>query len=328
MKRAAFTLVELLVVIAIIGILIGLLLPAIQSAREAGRRTQCRNDLRQMGLAALNSLSTNGWYPTGGWGWDWVGDPNCGYDKGQPGGWTYNILPFMEYNYLHELGAGGVSGSAAQKAGATEMTQTAIKEFMCPSRRDVKLYPFTGGVPVNADLVDNPKTLVSRCDYAFCCGNGSSSEPGGAGPGSYAGARTFNWPDYSNPKKPEFQDGLSYMRSMVTSARVNRGTSHIIMIGEKGMDSAHYNDGDDPGDNETLYVGQDNDIYRTTSSLPHVDAPGLYTPALFGSSHPGGCNFAYGDGSVHILSYEFTDTALFNAWGSCTALLTGTLTDD
>ncbi|MGA2255954.1 MAG: DUF1559 domain-containing protein, partial [Thermoguttaceae bacterium] len=132
MKRAAFTLVELLVVIAIIGILIGLLLPAIQSAREAGRRLQCRNQLKQMGLAALNHVSTTGWFPTGGWGWVWVGDPNRGYDKGQPGGWAYNILPYIEFNYLHEMGS-GKSGSPEQMAGALEMTKTPIPTFYCPS---------------------------------------------------------------------------------------------------------------------------------------------------------------------------------------------------
>ena len=74
-----FTLVELLVVIAIIGILIALLLPAIQAAREAARRSQCKNNLKQMGLAAQNHLSTQKCFPSGGWGFLWVGDPDRGY---------------------------------------------------------------------------------------------------------------------------------------------------------------------------------------------------------------------------------------------------------
>ena len=122
------------------------------------------------------------------------------------------------------------------------------------------------------------------------------------------------------------------MRSMVTPAQVDRGTAHIILIGEKGMDSTHYNDGEDSGDNETLYVGQDNDLYRTTSGLPHMDAPGLYTPAIFGSAHPGGCNFVFGDGSVHTVPYDPNDPVAFEviflAWGIRNSLDVTPLTDD
>src|SRR3974377_190559 len=100
--RRGFTLVELLVVIAIIGILIGLLLPAINAAREAGRRMQCSNHLKQMGLAWQNHATSSGWFPTGGWGWTWVGNPNRGFGKAQPGGWTYNVLPWMEFRDLHD----------------------------------------------------------------------------------------------------------------------------------------------------------------------------------------------------------------------------------
>src|SRR5208282_2151046 len=101
-----FTLVELLIVISIIGVLIALLMPAVQSARESGRRAQCLNNLHQMAAGCLALESKFQHLPGGGWGCAWTGEPDRGYGAQQPGGWHYNILPFIDQTDLHDLGEG------------------------------------------------------------------------------------------------------------------------------------------------------------------------------------------------------------------------------
>jgi len=139
-----FTLVELLVVIAIIGVLIALLLPAIQAAREAARRSTCANNLKQIGLAALNHETAHGSLPSAGWGFAWVGDPDRGFGKTQPGGWVYSLLPFLEKEEIYNLGAG--QSTIRKKIIAAEVCAMPVATFNCPSRRPAKVYPlnFTG----------------------------------------------------------------------------------------------------------------------------------------------------------------------------------------
>lgn len=325
-RPAGFTLVELLVVIAIIGILIGLLLPAVQGAREAARRLQCNNHLKQIGLGCLLHEQAHGFFPTCGWGWAWVGDPNQGFGKEQPGGWVFNILPYIERESLHDLGKGQASQNAAQMASLKTMTETPVELFACPSRRAaVASLPKSYYWAYNATGGQFP---VAKTDYAICTGNPrypgtwevDSSGRGGKGPDSLAAGLDPNclWQD-TGPNGGLYDNGVSFQRSEVAIAEISDGTSQTYLVAEKYLRPESYggagmsNEFYDAGDNETMYTGVNNDNSRTTyydsatpsaSAVPRQDCYGFYSYIIFGSAHAGAMNVVFCDGSTHAVSYS------------------------
>lgn len=316
-QRTGFTLVELLVVIAIIGILVALLLPAVQSARESARRTQCKNNLKQVGLGFQNHHDIHGHFPTGGWGWDWAGDPDEGFGEKQPGGWIFNVLPFIEQENVRVLGSG--LPWAQKKDAVLQVIQTPIKEMNCPSRRQPKLY-LTDWEPRNctkppvaAVISGNEFFMLAKTDYGVNCGNQDRNEISGA------------WPSTSPPPMPappaepkDFENGISYRCSKIGIRDVLDGTTNTLAVGEKYLSLTEYEKGRDAADNETMYVGYDNDMYRTTYVVdpnPNND-PEAYPPRqdhrtikktlVYGSAHGSGFNSVFCDGSVRVISYNIS----------------------
>ena len=310
MRRSfGFTLVELLVVITIIGILISLLLPAVQSAREAARRMQCQNNLKQLGLAMLCQETAAGEFPSGGWGWGWQPQADRGSGLRQPGGWMYSILPYLEQEALHRLGMGGNPSSVA--AANAERNRIALAIVTCPSRR--KTRALTNHV--NSFYNCDPTNVTSRSDYAANAGDQPicqfGNNPDGWGPPSL---EEGDRPDYPWPNTSSFT-GIAFLRSTVRVADVRDGTSNTYMIGEKYLNPDDYTTGLDGGDDEGIFCGFANDNQRTAyrgwppaqdrpgdARLFEIE-PGQLSTCSFGSAHAGVCNFVFCDGSVHQISY-------------------------
>jgi prepilin-type processing-associated H-X9-DG protein len=241
--------------------------------------------------------------PSGGWGWDWIGTAERGTGTDQPGGWLYNVLPYIEQGTLRNK-TKGLTGSACTAA-MIEVMQTPVKLFNCPSRRNGGPYaggnngPYysfdASGATVSVSTYGYP---MARTDYAAVCGSTDENEidggPGSPGPG-VGSCYWINGP-FTGP---------IYRCSRVRLIEITRGSSNTYLVGERQMGRIDYLTGDDPGDNENLYVGMDNDLYRTTYYPPARDTEGTPPDAKrFGATHPAGINMLFCDGTVRFIGYD------------------------
>lgn len=294
-RRSAFTLIELLVVILIIGVLVGLVVPAVQKVRESAQRTDCKNNLKQLGLACIAYYKDVGIFPTGG-------DNNAPFaplstrfsstvvnaapatGKNQNWGWCYQILPYLDQQSLWSLPAGQ---DGAVLAGV-------VKALTCPSRRTPTV------IQNNNFAVANRNQFL--IDYA---GNGGWRST------YIAGVQTgviMHKPNAANP-----QDITVKIDSM------RNGGSNTVLLGEKYVPVSMYSSGEAGSDDVSGYYGYKRASVRYGDAGPFQDGlqpttafiiPGGSQPIYpFGSAHPFSMNAAFADGSVRSVSYS---TTIFN----------------
>jgi hypothetical protein len=326
------------VVIAIIGILVALLLPAIQAAREAARRSQCKNHLKQLSLGCLLFEDAQGFLPSGGWSKFYTADPNLGFGPDQPGSWYYNILPYIEEQSLADLGSGQALNSAAFRAASTELHQSAVTIFHCPSRRVAKLYPHVWGT-IYAQTWVSSIPAITKGDYAANsgdslthAGNGFGSDQFWPSPNplpNYPSLSPATWTDTNcrltasrgGPQVSRFcQAGVIGYRSETKLSQVGDGTSNTYMLGEKFLSPDMYEVAEAStrgyGDNQGAWSGFEWDNHRVAWNnlstfspedyQPRQDRPGVDNPNIyaFGSAHPASFHMSMCDGSVQSVSYD------------------------
>ena len=284
MSRRAFTLIELLVVIAIIAVLIALLLPAVQQAREAARRTQCRNNMHQIGLALHNYHDTHRLFP--------LGCVNKLYstsvtrdhaDAGQSTTWMVLILPFLDESALYN--AYNFDQWCWHGANRLTVAKAMLQQYSCPSN----------STPI---LLNS----VASTDYAGCGGScvskGSSSQYGCIW---YAGE---GWGVYP------YERGILFRRSSVRMRDVRDGTSNTLMVGER---HATVGESNSWGWAEAWYSG--NSVIRGTSYLQGAINSSPTCAYCFRSMHEGGAFFCFADGQVRFIS-ENIDATVYGALGT------------
>ena len=322
--RSGFTLVELLVVIAIIGILIGMLLPAVQQVREAARRTQCLNNMRQLALGSLNFESSHMHMPTSGMqmaGFWAGGSPHTNYDR-ENLGWSYQILPFIEQNNLFSLrqSLGIFTGSS--------VVEDQVSLFNCPTRGDQRLL-------IDSDdgsqwaLADYAGFFVDTY-FADELALGWSSNPA-TFPQLFQDAETseerqYAWMGIIAKSAHLLSDNTTLNKySYVDFGSIQDGSSNTMMYGEKAVASTKYvlteenpdvvwwasNGQHSPSRYQsmrslgpTLGVVADSQLVDGDEQTAHREG--------FGSAHSGTFNVALGDGSTRAINSEISAQDLYN----------------
>jgi prepilin-type N-terminal cleavage/methylation domain-containing protein/prepilin-type processing-associated H-X9-DG protein len=314
-QRNGFTLVELLVVIAIIGVLVALLLPAIQAAREAARRTQCVNQIRQLGIACHNFHDSKKRFPSAG---DQVIEGSATKSTGLS--WLAYILPYIEGQNLQNL----VDESVHWSHGNNDLAeQTVVPMFNCPTT-GAELLIFTGNPGATAETV----TSALRAQYVGIMGAKSTCD---------ATLTSTKYPEsgYSmflrHDGSGDFSGGLANNGIIVFHDKVNMkgisdGTSNTMMIGESSwdygptrswiigtLDKNAITSVNPPAGPGWIYNAKNvfwpmNTAYREKIGDPPSGY--LNNDTSLGSRHPGGAHVGMGDGSAKFVEEDIDLAAL------------------
>ena len=315
MKRLkGFTLVELLVVIAIIGVLVALLLPAVQAAREAARRSQCLNNLRQLSLGAHNHLDARKYFPSS------VNEYGASY--------LVQLLPFVEEQstydlFDHKVAAGGVVNIPAWSR--------PLLLARCPSMNEdheTAVYPVGGTVaqsvlPTSTGFVDGDNLRSHYYGIAGARATASNPCSGDAFYAAVKGSCPGNGGGFSD-------NGIIYPESSLSARKVTDGTSKTLLIGESSWDwwtarAWAVGSGCSPNkmppnahtlaDHSYAAYGARNVAFPINTFTSKAGAGNLRNDIAFGSNHAGGAHFAAADGSAHFLT-ENIEIATFKALAS------------